>query len=103
MKQKWLDFLNIIQGLRKTLVMFLLMIIGVWFRLKGYLSGDNFTDLFKATVIAYFGANSVEHFTAMVQQHLVSRDAKAAAADPDAIPVEADDAPGTAVGVINGK
>ncbi|CAM6004828.1 unnamed protein product [Sphagnum balticum] len=67
--------------------MFLLMIIGVWFRLKGYLSGDNFTDLLKATVIAYFGANSVEHFTSMVQQHLVSKDAREAAAnDPDAIP-----------------
>lgn len=94
MKQKLIDFLNIIQGLRKTLVMFLLMIIGVWFRLKGFLSGDNFTDLFKATVIAYFGANSVEHFTSMVQQHLVSRDAAtAAASDPNAIPVEVDPSP----------
>ncbi len=103
MKQKWLDFLNIIQGLRKTLVMFLLMIIGVWFRLKGYLSGDNFTDLLRATVIAYFGANSVEHFTSMVQQHLVSKDAREAAAnDPDAIPVDVDPSPPAAPGVKNG-
>ena len=95
MKQRLVDFLNIIQGLRKTLVMFLLMIIGVWFRLKGYLSGDNFTDLLRATVIAYFGANSVEHFTSMVQQHLVSKDAaNAAANDPNAIPVDVEPAQG---------
>jgi hypothetical protein len=99
MKQKFIDFLNVFQGLRKSIIMLLLMIIGVWFRLKGYLSGDNFVELFKATVISYFGANSIEHFTAMVQQHLASKSgATAVVADPEAITVEAEPE-----GASNGK
>ena len=68
-----LDFLNIFQGLRKSIVMLLLMVIGVALILKGFLNGGQFVDLFKATVISYFGANSVEHFISMVQAHLQSK------------------------------
>lgn len=72
------SFLNIFVGLRKSIVMILLMIIGVIFRIKGMLDGAQFVDLFKATVISYFGANSVEHFSSMIQAHLASKVASVA-------------------------
>lgn len=78
MKQRMIDFLNVFQGLRKTIVMLLLMIIGVWFRVKGYLDGNNFVSLFSTTVVSYFGANACEHFTSMVQDHLACKRAQAA-------------------------
>lgn len=65
-----LEFLDIFQGLRKSIVMVLLMIIGTVLVTKGYLNGGNFVDLFKATIISYFGANATEHVTGMIQAHL---------------------------------
>lgn len=82
MNQKIADFFNIFLGLRKTLVMLLLMAIAVIFRVKGYLSGDNVVDMLKATTISFFGANSVEHFTAMVKEHLASKNAGSEIAAP---------------------
>lgn len=67
------NFLNVFVGLRKSIVMILLMIIGVIFRVKGFLDGAQFVDLFKATVISYFGANSVEHFSSMIKDHLADK------------------------------
>ena len=68
-----LDFINIFVGLRKSIVMLLLMAISTTLITKGFLSGANFTDLLRATIISYFGANGVEHFTSMVQAHLNSK------------------------------
>jgi hypothetical protein len=68
-----LDFLNIFTGLRKSIVMLLLMIIGTYLILRGFLNGGQFVDLFKAVVISYFGANGVEHFSSMIQAHLESK------------------------------
>jgi hypothetical protein len=73
MVQYLVNFLNSLQGMRKTIVMFSLIVITSVFRVKGYLSGDNMSDLLKSTVIAYFGSNSVEHFTTMVKEHLTSK------------------------------
>ncbi len=75
MKEKLAEFLDVIMGFRKLIVMLLVFTISVSFRLKGYLNGDQFTDLLKAVVIAFFGANSVEHFTSMVEQHLENKSA----------------------------
>ena len=65
-----LDFLNILTGLRKTVVMLLVMVISTWLIVRGYLNGQNYTELLKTVVIGFFGANSVEHFSSMVQAHL---------------------------------
>lgn len=71
-----LDCLAVFQGLRKSIVMLLLMAIGTILTVKGYLSGNNFVTLFQATVISYFGANGVEHVSSMVQAHLENKTAK---------------------------
>ena len=73
MTQKIVDFLNVFQGLRKTVVMLALIIITVIFRIKGLIAPDNFEGLLKATVVSYFGSNSIEHFTTMVKAHLDSK------------------------------
>lgn len=71
------NFLNIFVGIRKSLVMIAVLVIATLFRLKGYVDGGQFVDLCKATVLGFFGANGVEHFTAMVKSHLDSKKAVA--------------------------
>ena len=73
-----LDFLNIFTGLRKSIVMLLLMTISTVLVVKGYIGGSSFADIMKSTVIAYFGANGIEHFSSMVQAHLQSKSASGA-------------------------
>ena len=68
--QAIVNFLNVFQGLRKTIVMLALIIITCVFRVKGLITPDNFEGLLKSTVIAYFGSNSIEHYTAMIKSRL---------------------------------
>ena len=80
MSQKILDFIisavNTVQGLRKTLVMGALIAIGVWFRLKGYMSGDNVTDLLKGTALGFFAANGIEHVGTTIKEYINSKGQK---------------------------
>ena len=76
MNQKILEFIGIFTGMRKTLVMFLLIFVGIVFRVKGYLSGDNFVDLLKGTTIAFFSANGLEHLTSTVKEYINSKGQK---------------------------
>ena len=50
-----------IQGLRKWSIMILLVTIAVVFRIKNLLSGVEMVDLLKATTIAFFSSNAIEH------------------------------------------
>lgn len=70
------NFLNGIQGLRKSIVMIALIAITAAFRAKGLIDPSNFEGLLKATVIAYFGSNSIEHYSAMVKANLESKNSK---------------------------
>ncbi len=73
MAQYIVDFLNSFQGLRKSIVMLALITITSIFRVKGYIAPDNFEGLLKATVVAYFGSNSIEHYTAMVKERMTAK------------------------------
>jgi len=73
MAEYLVNFLNCLQGLRKTLVMLSLIVITSVFRAKGLIEPTNFEGILKATVIAYFGSNSIEHYTAMVKERLTSK------------------------------
>lgn len=73
MAEYLVNFLNTFIGLRKTIVMLALLIVACIFRVKGYVSGDNWECVLKSTVIAYFGSNSIEHYTAMVKERLNSK------------------------------
>lgn len=70
------NFLNTLQGLRKTIVMMSLIILGAVFRVKGYISGDNMVDLLKGTVIAFFSANGLEHITTTIKEYINSKGQK---------------------------
>ena len=71
--QYLVNFLNVIQGLRKTAVMFGLMAIAVVLRIKGYMDGTNVSDLLKGTAVAFFAANGLEHVTTTVKTYINSK------------------------------
>lgn len=70
------SFLNIFQGLRKTIVMLTVLIVACVFRLKGYIGPENWTDVIKATVISFFASNACEHYTSMIKERLTAKGQK---------------------------
>lgn len=66
MKQKVAEIFNLIFGFRKFLLMLALFAVGIVFRVKGYLDGNQFVDLLKGTTISFFAANGVEHIVRTV-------------------------------------
>lgn len=72
MAEYLVSFLNTFIGLRKTIVMLALLIVACVFRIKGYIAPDNWEGVLKSTIIAYFGSNSIEHYTAMVKERLLA-------------------------------
>lgn len=69
MKEKLAELLNVTFGFRKFLLMILLLIIGVVFRIKGYVNGAEMVDLFKSTAISFFAANGVEHIVTCIKDY----------------------------------
>lgn len=76
MTQYIINFLNTLQGLRKTMVMLSLILLAAVFRIKGYIDGNNMVDLLKGTVIAFFSANGLEHITTTVKEYVNSKGKK---------------------------
>lgn len=62
--QNVLSFLN---GFRKFVIMFLLIVVGIIFRLTDHISGQEFVDLLQNTAVAYMAFNGVEHLTDAVK------------------------------------
>ncbi len=69
MKQKLAELINVIFGMRKFILMMILYIVGIVFRLMNLVSGAEMVDLFKATTIAFMGANGVEHLVMAVKSY----------------------------------
>ena len=67
MKQKMAEWFNLIFGFRKFILMLLIFVLGIIFRIKGLLDGNQFVDLLKGTTISFFAANGVEHIVNTVQ------------------------------------
>jgi hypothetical protein len=67
------NFLNVFEGLNKTIIMFILFIVTCVFRVRGYIDSDNWGTVLRATVVAYFGTHMVEHYTAMVKERLTAK------------------------------
>lgn len=66
------NFINVFEGLRKTVVMLAVLIITCLFRIKGYITPDNFEGILKATVVSFFASNACEHYTAMIRDRLTA-------------------------------
>ncbi len=60
-----ISFLN---GFRKFSVMVLLIVIGITFRLTGYLSGSEMVELLRFTGVAFMSANGIEHMMKATQE-----------------------------------
>lgn len=70
MGQKLADFLAVFLGVRKTLVMFILILIGVVFRIRGLINGDQLVTLLQSTTVAFFAANSIEHVGETIRHYI---------------------------------
>jgi hypothetical protein len=74
---EWLvNFLNALTGLRKTIVMFALLVVSCIFRVKGYIGPDNWEGVLKACICAYFASNACEHYSAMVKERILANGKK---------------------------
>ena len=73
MKQKLADFIAIFLGLRKTIVMFALLLIGIVFRIEELINGEQLVTLLQSTTIAFFAANSVEHVGETIRHYVNSK------------------------------
>jgi hypothetical protein len=70
MTQRLADFIALVTGLRKFLVMAGLMAIAVMFRIYGYISGGEMVDLLKNTAVAFMAANSVERIGETIKHYV---------------------------------
>lgn len=70
------EIISILLGLRKFMVMGMLVIIAVVFRIYNYLDGSQFVELLKSTTLAFFATNSVEHVKNMVSTYMDSKTGK---------------------------
>jgi hypothetical protein len=77
MKQKLAELINVIFGMRKFILMVILYVVGIVFRIQNLLSGAEMVDLFKATTIAFMGANGVEHLVIGVKAVMAGRQSPA--------------------------
>lgn len=65
----WLEnTISLLNGFRKFVIMFSLIVIGIAFRLSGHISGQEFVDLLQNTAVAYMTFNGVEHLTNAVKE-----------------------------------
>jgi hypothetical protein len=92
MRQKMADWINVIFGMRKFIAWLALFLIGVIFRLKGYIDGGQFVDLSKNSFMCFAAANGVEHMMTVAREYVKgqnqgpSGDDIAVADEPDEVP-----------------
>ena len=64
---------ELLEGSRKFLIMFLVLVAGLVFRLKGLVSGGEFVDLIKGCFIAFVGSNIGEHIINTVKDYVKTK------------------------------
>jgi hypothetical protein len=58
MIDKWIER---IRGLRKWSIMVVIILIGIVFRVMGYVNGVEFVSLLKGIGVAFMASNAIEH------------------------------------------
>ncbi len=81
MGQKLAEFLNVVFGFRKLIIMVMLFGVGIIFRLMNLINGTEFVNLLNSTSVAFFAANGLEHITTTVKEYINSKGQKEATAD----------------------
>ncbi len=64
------EIVSVLLGLRKFIVMMALILIGIIFRIKGFLDGGQMVDLLKSTAIAFMASNSVERVGETIKHYV---------------------------------
>lgn len=73
MKQRIADFINVIFGFRKFLILLAVYAIAVIFRINNLINGDELVRLMEPTTLAFLGANGIEHITSAVKDHYAAK------------------------------
>lgn len=73
MKQAMADFVEVVFGFRKFILMVFILLVSIIFRIKGQISGQEFVDLLKNTVLGFFAANGFEHASLTVQEYFKAK------------------------------
>lgn len=61
------------EGSRKFTVMVAVLVVGVVFRIMGYVNGAELVSLFNGVGIAFMGSNAVEHVVSAVKDWAVGK------------------------------
>lgn len=69
MKQRLAEWINVIFGMRKFLLMAALYIMAVVFLCLHYIDGAQFTDLLKSTTLSFMVANGTEHLVTVARSY----------------------------------
>lgn len=72
MNSKETEDLNVLFTFRKTLLVSVLYMVGVTFRLKGFIDGGQFVDLIKNVTISFLASNSLEYMTSTARTYFNS-------------------------------
>lgn len=86
MKQKLAEFINLVFGFRKFLLMLAICLIAVIFRIKGLIDGSDMVDLLKTTSLGFFGSNGVEHIVTCIKEYNAGKASQGA--QDDIVPTE---------------
>lgn len=78
MKQKIAEWLNVIFGMRKFIAWFGLFLVGIVFRVRGYIDGSQMVDLFKSTFAGFVAGNTVEHLVSFGKDYMASKTSQVA-------------------------
>lgn len=70
MRQKLQELIDVIFGMRKFIAWVALFLVGIIFRLTGYVDGAQFVDLIKSTFLAFAAANGVEHLMGVAKDYV---------------------------------
>ena|ERR1700734_2302714 len=73
MKEKLVEFLEVMQGWRKFTVCFFVLFVSIIFRIKNLVNGEEWADVAKAVALGFFGTNSLEGVTEVLKNHLALR------------------------------
>lgn len=84
MKEKVVEWLNVLMGFRKFLAWFSLFIVGIVFRIDNMISGEQFVDLVKATFAGLVAGNMTEHLVSFGKDYMASKTSKT----PDPAPTD---------------
>ena len=79
MKQRIADLINSLYAFRNVIIWLVLFLVSVAFRLKGYVDGNQWTDLCKNTFLGLVAVHGSEHLISVVQQYYNAKNSQATA------------------------